>query len=135
MKLAYVAGPYRADSESGVVANIRAAEEVAIELWKHGYAVICPHKNTALFGGLCPDEVWLKGDLVMLERCDLVVLVPGWERSSGTKAEFVHAHERGIPVYEWPDMEFNLWPVRGGRVEYPTLPKNGGAYGRGETCT
>jgi len=104
MKLAYVAGPYRASTESGVVANIRAAEAVAVDLWQKGYAVICPHKNTALFGGLAPDDVWLKGDLVMMERCDFVVLVPGWQFSSGTQAEVKRARERGIPVYEWPEL-------------------------------
>ncbi len=104
MQLAYVAGPYRADSESGVIANIRRAEAVAIMLWQMGYAVLCPHKNTALFGGLCPDDVWLKGDLVMMERCDLVVLVPGWQESSGTRAEVERARELGIPVREWEEM-------------------------------
>ncbi len=108
MKLAYVAGPYRAATESAVVANIRAAEGIAITLWQAGYAVICPHKNTALFGGLAPDEVWLKGDLVMLARCDMVVLVPGWRRSSGTQAEVAHARARGIPVYEWPNLQETL---------------------------
>lgn len=102
MKLAYVAGPYRAASESAVVRNIRNAEHIAVKLWQDGYAVICPHKNTALFGGLAPDDVWLKGDIEMMRRCDLVVLVPGWEASSGTNAEVQEAKSAGIPVYEWP---------------------------------
>ena len=102
MKLAYVAGPYRAASESAVVRNIRNAEAVAAELWKIGFAVICPHMNSALMNGICPDHVWLQGDLVMLERCDLVVLAPGWKSSSGTLAEINRANERGIPVFEWP---------------------------------
>jgi hypothetical protein len=102
MKLAYVAGPYRASTESGVVQNIRNAEAVAVELWKMGYAVICPHKNTALFGGLAPDEVWLKGDLVMMRRCDLVVLAPGWQKSSGTRDEINDAGEHKIPIFLWP---------------------------------
>jgi hypothetical protein len=105
MKLAYVAGPYRAASESGVVSNIRAAEAVAIELWKAGYAVICPHKNTALFGGLMPDDTWLQGDLVMLKRCDLVVLVPGWYKSEGTRQEVLTARDTNIPVYERPNLK------------------------------
>ena len=101
MKLAYVAGPYRSDSESGVVANIRRAEDVAIGLWQMGYAVICPHKNTALFGGLCPDDTWLRGDLEMLLRCDLIVLTPDWEKSSGARAEREMAIAGNIPVAEW----------------------------------
>jgi hypothetical protein len=102
VRLAYAAGPYRASTEWGVLSNIRNAEAVAIELWRMGYAVICPHKNTALFGGVADDELWLKGDLVMMERCDCVVLCPGWQRSSGTLAEKARAEERGIPVFEWP---------------------------------
>ena len=109
MRLAYVAGPYRAASESAVVRNIRAAEAIAAELWKAGYAVICPHMNTALMGGICPDDVWLGGDIVMLKRCDLVVLVPGWLASSGTRAEVATARECGIPVYAWPEMKQRLF--------------------------
>ena len=103
MKLVYVAGKYRGPTIRAVVENIRAAEHVALELWRLGFAVICPQKNSALFDGACPDEVWLAGDLVMLERCDAVVMVPGWESSSGARAEKLHAHGRGIPVYLWPD--------------------------------
>jgi hypothetical protein len=42
MRIAYVSGPYRANSIRQVLHNIRAAEEVAIQLWKFGYAVISP---------------------------------------------------------------------------------------------
>jgi nucleoside 2-deoxyribosyltransferase len=103
MKLAYVAGPYRAARERQVVENIRKAEEVALALWKLGFAVICPHKNTALFGGAhgLADDVWLQGDLVMLERCDLIVMTPRWADSSGAIAELQHARAKGIPVFMW----------------------------------
>lgn len=101
MKLAYVAGPYRAASEWRVKQNIEAAERVAVMLWKLGFAVICPHKNTAFFGGILPDDVWLKGDLEIMRRCDLVVLVPGWETSAGARGEAEQAKRYGIPVYEW----------------------------------
>lgn len=33
-KLAYIAGPYRADTIHGIVQNIRKAEAVAIKYWK-----------------------------------------------------------------------------------------------------
>ena len=98
MKLAYIAGPYRADTPSGIVANIRAAEAVAIEYWKKGYAVICPHKNTALFDGLCPDETWLEGDIEIMKRCDVVVMVPGWEKSAGACEEYRQTVSLGMEV-------------------------------------
>ena len=103
MKVAFISGPYRSDTPSGIVRNIRSAEAVAVELWRMGYAVICPHMNSALMDGLCPDETWLKGDLEMLRRCDLVVMIPRWRTSEGSKAEAQEAWLRKIPVYIWHD--------------------------------
>ena len=61
MKIAYIAGPYRAKTYSEIDLHILNAQQVAIQLWQIGYAVICPHKNTAHFEGLAPDNIWLKG--------------------------------------------------------------------------
>ena len=99
MKVIYVAGPYRAQTEWGLVENIRRAEEVAIALWKKGWAVICPHKNTAHFGGLCEDHVWLDGGFEILKRCDAVCLVIGWEKSEGTQQEIVVAKKHGLTIF------------------------------------
>lgn len=103
MKVLYVAGPYRAKTEYQVLQNIREAEAIAVELWKMGFAVICPHKNTAFLGGAkdMPDSVWLRGDLEIIERCDAIVLSPRWRTSTGTIAEKEHAQKLGIPVLEW----------------------------------
>jgi hypothetical protein len=98
MKLAYVAGPYRATTIHQVVKNIRSAEEVALRYWLKGYAVICPHKNTALLDGAAPDEVWLNGDLEILSRCDVIIMAPGWENSRGACAELDFALDRGLEV-------------------------------------
>lgn len=103
MKVIYVAGPYRSDTEFGLKQNIRNAEAVAIKAWQAGHVAFCPHKNTAHFGGLCPDEIWLAGGLEMLRRCDAMVLVQGWEKSSGTLAEIKEAEKYNIPVYKSVD--------------------------------
>lgn len=100
MKLVYVAGPYRAATEYGVLENIRRAEKVALQVWLAGAACICPHKNTAFFGGAADDRVWLDGDLEMIRRCDAIVLVEGWQKPTGTKAEIELADSLGIPVFE-----------------------------------
>ena len=105
MKLAYTAGPYRAKTLHGVMENIRAAELTAIDLWRIGFAVICPHKNTALLDGTLGEDdshIWIEGDLVMLERCDCIVMIPGWERSEGARAEKEFAEDAKIPVFHWP---------------------------------
>ena len=65
-----------------------------------GFVALCPHQNTAFFGGACEDEVWLKGDLELISRCDAVCLVWGWQRSEGTRAEIEFAKSKGIPVFD-----------------------------------
>lgn len=104
--LAYVAGPYRASTEWQRERNIRNAENVALWLWKTGYVVICPHKNTENFGGAydLPDETWLEGGLNILLRCDLVVVAPNWQLSNGTLEEIIFADAHGIPIFYWEDM-------------------------------
>lgn len=103
----FVSGPYRdARGPWFIEQNIRQAEAVALELWQHGYATICPHKNTAMYDGAAPDDVWLEGDLLIVERCDALILAPGWERSSGTRGEIAHAEEHGIPRLEFGTVDF-----------------------------
>jgi hypothetical protein len=102
--VAYLAGPYR-DPRGAywVRENIRAAVRVALQLWQHGLPCLCPHLNTSLWDGAGPDGLWLRGDLIMLSRCDLVILGPGWQHSPGTQAERAKADQIGIPVLEWAD--------------------------------
>jgi hypothetical protein len=99
MNLIYVGGPYRAKTEWGVAENIHRAELAAIELWKKGWAVICPHKNTAFFGGICDDQIWLSGDLEIIRRCDAVCLIEGWDKSRGSAREKEEAERIGLKIY------------------------------------
>lgn len=101
MNVVYLAGPYRAPTIRGVVQNIRAAEAVALQLWQAGFAVICPHMNTALLDGAITDEVVMAGDLELLARCDAIVMLRDWQSSKGAKAERLFAREHGIPVIHW----------------------------------
>ncbi len=101
MKLVYVAGKYRDKTPFRVAANIRLAAEVALRYWQRGYAVICPHMNTAFFDGEAEDSVWLAGDLEMILRCDMVVMLPNWRDSHGAMVEHnVAISERKEIIYE-----------------------------------
>ena len=103
IKLAFISGPYRAETPLGIVENIRRAEAVSKKYWTLGYAVICPHMNTALFDGLLPDDAWLMGDLEMLVRCDVIVMMQGWEQSVGATEELRMAKKWGKEIiYETP---------------------------------
>lgn len=106
--LVYIAGPYRAPTESGVFENIMRARQAAIEVWRAGGTALCPHLNTAFFGGLMPDEVWLEGDLEMLRRCDGIMMLPGWPGSAGASKERSFAMNNGIGLFEHYD-PFSDW--------------------------
>lgn len=99
MKIIYVAGPYSADTDWRRKQNIQRAEHVAAQLWKMGYYAICPHLNSAFFGGICPERVFLEGGLEMLRRSDAMILVKGWESSRGTLLEIAEAEKKKIPYY------------------------------------
>ena len=108
MKIAYIAGPYRAPTVFGLTENIQRAREVAAEFWRMGYAVICPHMNSALMDGVVPDGMFLAGDREFIRRMragDVFVLLPGWQESRGTKAEAALAFSRGLTIVEWLAVE------------------------------
>ena len=91
----YIAGPYRADTIYKLKKNIERAEEIAMKLWKAGFSVICPHKNTAFFDGELSDDNWMIGGLEILQRCDAMFLTKGWEGSKGSVKE----HEYCVDVF------------------------------------
>lgn len=97
--IVYVAGPYRAPSEHQLIENIRAAETVAKALWKAGFVALCPHMNTAHFGGIVDDEAFVKGSLELLSRCDAVIFLPKWKESRGSVQEYDYAAKHSTPRF------------------------------------
>ena len=116
-RVVYIAGPFRGANAWEIEQNIRRAEELALEAWKTGAAVICPHTNTRFFQGAAPDHIWLEGDLEFVLRSNAVLTTPDWERSVGATREVALAHEMKIPIFRsyWIDgqprlsAEFLAW--------------------------
>lgn len=102
-KLAYVAGPYRSKlGRLGILINIMRARKIARLLWKQGYAVICPHSNSAFMSGKDIAEFhFLQGYCTILEKCDVAVFLPGWEKSEGSKEEMQVAYNNKLEIFEW----------------------------------
>lgn len=105
MKIVYLAGPYRGANPAETERNIRTAQRYAMALTEAGIAVYSPHLNTAHFDGLQPDEWFFKHGLEMLRRCDALVVMPGFENSSGTLREVMEAQKLQIPTCYVPDPE------------------------------
>lgn len=96
MKLVYLAGPYKAETSQAITHNILKAKDYAITLWQRGYAVICPHMNSAHFGVHVDESVFLEAGILMLSRCDAIAVMPNSEASEGTQAEIAEAKRLGM---------------------------------------
>lgn len=105
MKVIYIAGKYRGPNAWAIEQNIRAAEDVAAQVWAAGHAALCPHANARhMLEGVTTEAVALAGTLEMMRRCDAVIVVEGWEHSEGAKAEVAEANVIGLPImYAWGD--------------------------------
>ena len=98
MKVIYVAGKYSASTWSGIEDNIRKAEAAALKLVAAGWAVICPHKNTAHWE-VYDFFLWIDMDLEILRRCDAVFMLDGFQQSEGAMREFAEACNQKLEVY------------------------------------
>jgi len=102
MKLIFVSGPYRSpEGPNGVFKNIAHARGIARELWLAGWAVFCPHMNSAFMDG--PDfdnPAFYDGDLRILEFCDAIFMLKDWRSSVGAMGEYQFAYDHDKTVYE-----------------------------------
>lgn len=115
--LIYVAGAYRAATEWEVRKNIERSADRAAEVWRlnppnaHPWVMaVAPCLNTAFFGGVVRDEVFLACDLELLRRCDAMIVADGADGSEGVMREIRFARDHGIPalanmksLVEWLD--------------------------------
>lgn len=108
MKLIYIAAPYRADTASQLQHNIAQAKIIAQYYWLKGYAVICPHLNSANFDGLVEDEQFLNAYKKILLTCDEAVSHPDWKTSEGCIAEVNLCTLVAIPFEPLTEKKFKL---------------------------
>jgi len=109
MRIAYIVGPYTGKTLAEQLRNINTAEQVAKEFWRRGFAVICPHMNSKMFDEVASYETFTKGYLEILfqlhrvgnevgEEIPLVVALPNWETSSGSKNEIALAKDLSLEI-------------------------------------
>lgn len=98
-RIVYVAGPFRAQTPWEVEKRVRTAEEASLLLWNSGVINLCPHLLGRHFDKAIADSDILAGMLELASRCDGIFMLPGWERSSGSKAELAFMQKLGKAVF------------------------------------
>lgn len=99
MKVVYIAGAYTAPNSWLREQNIRRAEYMALKLWRAGVPAICVHTIARYFHGEVSEADAMAIDNELLDRCDAVLLAPGWSESTGTRLEIERAKARGMQVW------------------------------------
>lgn len=100
MKTIFVIGPYNADSYEQKLHNINIAATAAKYLWSSGWAVICPHLNSALFEhSIASEDAFYEGYQSILRACSAGFVLPNWDSSKGSLGEISIAARFGIPLY------------------------------------
>lgn len=99
LRVIYVAGPFTGPTRWRVDENVREAERWGLRLVEAGMMPLIPHSNTRSFDGLATPEFWYAGTLELMHRCDGVLMMPSWRRSSGARAEEARARAAGLPVF------------------------------------
>ncbi len=104
--LTYLASPYTAATEEERVQRYEQVCRVAggLMITRPGTVIFCPishsHPIATRFELPTTWEFWLAQDKAFLEcSCKLIVLMlPGWETSTGVQAEIKIAEELGLPI-------------------------------------
>ena len=97
----YTAGPISAKNAHDVLYNLGKGIKAGCRLYELGVSPWVPHFNYHIsFFSKYENDVYYRADMVWLDVSDVVVMLDGWKRSKGARAEKKRADELGIPVYE-----------------------------------
>lgn len=120
--MALISMPYKGETDWETRQNIEAAAKIAALAWQRGYATICPHTNSAFFGGAVDEEVFYKGYERMVEVVDVVIAGPRWRESRGARMEVELAHKLEKEVLEYDEalvQELVPWETLVDRQKWP----------------
>jgi hypothetical protein len=101
MRLIYVSGKYNGKTHEDIAYNIDVATKASIELFKRGWNVITPHKNTAHYEEILDleQEQWMHRYLDLLRRSDVIFLLKDWRQSKGAKIEYEFAIQNHMEIF------------------------------------
>ncbi len=117
--IVYISGPYSAKTSEEVARHVAVAEETAMQVLHAGHVPIVPHRinqkwmDDERFRDYTLNDWLTRLCLPLLEKCDAILMLPGWELSVGAVMESNRAVEASIPVFYSVDALLSAFPVRG----------------------
>ncbi len=99
LPLVYIAGPYTAREGGSVNVNVAVAQlwAAAVNRTELAFAVV-PHSLSAGIEASLGEAEWIAGTMEVMRRCDGVIFIPDWAKSSGCVGEYYEALRLGLPV-------------------------------------
>jgi hypothetical protein len=103
MTIKYLAIPYSHTDDEIKDLRFEIANAVSARLMKEGEVIFSPisHSHPMVKYGLPGDwNYWKNQDIMFLNVCSefCVVMLEGWEESTGVSSEIAHMEQRGIDV-------------------------------------
>ena len=100
MKLWYFAHPYSSPSKENHSENFALCNDRAVRLLDNGYLIFSPisHSHPLQHVKESTLDFWLKLDVEFMDRCDGLILAPGWEESEGCRFEYEYFKEKNKPI-------------------------------------
>ncbi|OIQ67094.1 hypothetical protein GALL_513310 [mine drainage metagenome] len=96
----YVAGPYSAPDEEGLLAHIKAAISFGLEVQALGFLPLVPHVAILPVDDTEAGYEQATAECFeLLSRCDALILMPTWQESPGARREREFAEKFGLPVF------------------------------------
>ena len=103
MKIVFIARPYFGDGDyRKIEENIRNAERYQVQLANNGIGFFCPHNHTEHFEkkAKAEEKFYRELDMLILSKvADAVLAIPGWEKSSGARAEIEWAIANNLKIF------------------------------------
>jgi len=101
-KLFYIAHPYSGNIEE----NMASVIEKTNELLDRGFKIICPltHSHWLDLAKKRDPDFWYDLDIAIMEKCDGLILSPGWQESRGCILEYGYFMGQKKPVYLYEEL-------------------------------
>lgn len=105
--LYYLAHPYSSPIPGGEQMNANDATNIAAKLFMDGYRVYSPLTHCHPIDTIVHFTWarWMLFDVMMMNRCDAIILCEGWENSRGCTIEREHFLTNKKPIYHVRDLK------------------------------